>query len=189
MAVKVVTDSTAEFPPALAKELGITVIPLNIHFGTEVHRDGVDISGDDFYRRLVDSPRFPTTSQLPVGDFLELYRELGQTTYGIVSFHISSKLSGSLNSAIQAREQYQGDCRIEIGDSEQACMGLGLVAMSAGRAAQLGANLEEVVQATHQASHISGSSACWTLWSTLKREDAWGRPRHSWGLCCASNPS
>ena len=151
MAVKVVTDSTADLPPALAQELGITVIPLNVHFGTEVYRDGVDISGDDFYRRLLDSPRLPTTSQPSVGDFLALYQELGQTTDEIVSIHISSKLSGTMNSATQAREQYQGDCRIEIVDSQLGCMGLGLAAVSAGRASQDGASLEEVVQATHQA--------------------------------------
>ena len=151
MAVKVVTDSTADLPPALARELGITVVPLNVHFGTEVYRDGVDISGDEFYSRLVDSPRLPTTSQPSVGDFLELYQQLGRTTDEIVSVHISSKLSGTLNSATQAREQYQGDCRIQIVDSQLGCMGLGLAAVAAGMAAQGGASLEEVVQATHQA--------------------------------------
>ncbi len=129
----------------------MTVIPLNVHFGTEAYRDGVEISGDEFYNRLVSSPRLPTTSQPSVGDFLQLYQELGQTTDELVSVHISTKLSGTLNSATQAREQYDGPCRIEVVDSQQACMGLGLVATAAARAASRGASAEEVVQEVHRA--------------------------------------
>ena len=146
MAVKVVTDSTADLPPAMAKELGITVVPLNVHFGTEVYRDGVEILPDEFYKRLVTSPRLPTTSQPTVGDFLQSYQELSQTTNEIVSIHISAKLSGTLNSANQAREQHQGDSRIEIVDSQTGSLGLGLVAMAANQAAQRGARIDEVVK-------------------------------------------
>jgi DegV family protein with EDD domain len=145
VAVKVVTDSTADLPPAMARELGITVVPLNVHFGTEVYRDGVEIFPDEFYQRLATTPRLPTTSQPTVGDFLKSYQELSQTTDEIVSIHISAKLSGTLNSAHQAREQYRGDCRIEIVDSQQACLGLGLVAIAANQAAQRGASTDEVV--------------------------------------------
>lgn len=151
MAVKVVTDSTADLPPAMAKELGITVVPLNVHFGTEVYRDGVEILPDEFYRRLATSPRLPTTSQPTVGDFLKSYQELSQTTDEIVSIHISAKLSGTLNSANQAREQYQGDCRIEIVDSQQGSLGLGMVAIAANQAAQRGASTDEVVKETQLA--------------------------------------
>ncbi|MBF8267182.1 MAG: Fatty acid-binding protein DegV [Dehalococcoidia bacterium] len=153
MTVKVVTDSTADLPPALAKELGIAVIPLNVLFGTQVYRDGVDISGNEFYQRLMASPRLPTTSQPSVGSFLELYQELGETTDQVISVHISSKLSGTLNSATLAREQYRGACRIEIVDSQQACMGLGLIAVAAARAARQGASLDEVVKETQRAIH------------------------------------
>ena len=151
MAVKVVTDSTADLPPALAKELGITVAPLNVNFGTEVCRDGVEILPDEFYRRLVTEPRLPTTSHPTVGDFLQSYQELGQTTNEIVSIHIYTKLSGTLNSANQAREQYQGDCRIEVVDSLQGSIGLGMVAIAANQAAQRGASIDEVVKETQSA--------------------------------------
>ena len=151
MPVKVVTDSTADLPSALAKELGITVVPLNVHFGTEVYRDGVEIFPDEFYRRLVSSPRLPTTSQPTVGDFLRSYQELSQDTDEILSVHISAKLSGTMNSAVQAREQFQGDCRIEIMDSLQGSLGLGMAAIAAGRAAQRGAGLDEVVEETRRA--------------------------------------
>ena len=151
MAVKIVTDSTADLPPTLAKELGITVVPLNVHFGTEVYRDGVEIFPDEFYKRLVTSTRLPTTSHPTVGDFLQSYQELGQTNDEIVSVHISAKLSGTLNSANQAREQYQGECHIEIVDSQQGSLGLGMVAIAANLAAQRGASIDEVVIETQQA--------------------------------------
>ena len=148
MTVKVITDSTADLPPALAEELGITVVPLNVHFGTEVYRDGVEITADEFYRRLVTASRLPTTSQPTPGDFLSAYDEMGQTTDEILSVHISAKLSGTMNSATQAREEYGGACRIEIIDSLQGSMGLGMLAIAAAEAARRGDSLDDVVTET-----------------------------------------
>ena len=148
MTVKVITDSTADLPPALAEGLGITVVPLNVHFGTEVYRDGVEITADEFYRRLVTASRMPTTSQPTPGDFLSAYDEMGQTTDEILSVHISAKLSGTMNSATQAREEYGGECRIEIIDSSQGSMGLGMLAIAAAEAARRGDNLDDVVTET-----------------------------------------
>ena len=151
MTVKVITDSTADLPPALAEELGITVVPLNVHFGTEVYRDGVEITADEFYRRLVTASRLPTTSQPTPGDFLNAYDEMGQTTDEILSVHISAKLSGTMNSATQAREEYGGESRIEIIDSLQGSMGLGMLAIAAAEAARRGGSLDDVVTETRAA--------------------------------------
>ena len=151
MTVKVITDSTADLPPALAEELGITVVPLNVHFGTEVYRDGVEITADEFYRRLVTASRLPTTSQPTPGDFLSAYDEMGQTTDEIISVHISAKLSGTMNSATQALEEYAGSSRIEIVDSMQGSMGLGVVAIAAAEAARRGGSLDDVVTETRAA--------------------------------------
>ena len=151
MAVRVVTDSTADLPAALAEELGITVVPLNVHFGTEVYRDGVDISPDQFYARLVSSPTLPTTSQPSVGDFLQTYEALSENEDQVVSVHVSAKLSGTLNSAVQAVQQVRGTTRVETVDSLQGSLGLGLVAIAAGRAAQSGADMDEVLRATRDA--------------------------------------
>ena len=151
MTVKVITDSTADLPPALAEELGITVVPLNVHFGTEVYRDGVEITADEFYQRLVTESRLPTTSQPTPGDFLSAYDEMGQTTDEIISVHISAKLSGTMNSATQALEEYAGSSRIEIVDSMQGSMGLGVVAIAAAEAASRGGSLDDVVTETRAA--------------------------------------
>ena len=150
MAIKIVIDSTADMPSALVQEYGITVVPLNVHFGTEVFRDSIEISPDEFYKRLASSPKLPTTSQPTVGDFLEVYQELSNTTDEIVSIHVSGKLSGTLNSANQAKGQYTGDARIEVVDSEHVSMGLGMVAIAASKAAQGGASIEDVVKEAKQ---------------------------------------
>ena len=156
MTVRVVTDSTADLPPALAQELGITVVPLNVHFGAEVYRDGVDISPDQFYAMLVSSPNLPTTSQPSVGDFLETYESLREDSDGIVSIHVSGKLSGTLNSAEQARQQLQGDTRVETVDSLQASLGLAMVVIAAARAAQSGGDVDEVLRAAREATVRAG---------------------------------
>ena len=150
MAIKIVIDSTADMPSALVQEYGITVVPLNVHFGTEVFRDSIEISADEFYKRLASSPKLPTTSQPTVGDFLEVYQELSNTTDEIVSIHVSDKLSGTLNSANQAKGQYTGNARIEVVDSEHVSMGLGMVAIAASKAAQGGATIEDVVKEAKQ---------------------------------------
>ena len=153
MTVRVITDSTADLPSEMAAELGIEVVPLNVHFGTDTFRDNIDLSADEFYQRLVSSPRTPTTSQPSVGAFLEVYQQaLEGGADGIVSVHISAKLSGTWNSSVQAREQLEDPSRVEVVDTGQASMGLGWVAVAAARAAQAGASQEEVASAARSAA-------------------------------------
>ena len=151
MTVRVVTDSTADLPPALAEEMGITVVPLNVHFDDAVFLDGVDISPDEFYRRLVSSPNLPKTSQPAVGAFMETYQQLLTDADGIVSVHISSKVSGTYNAAQQAVAEL-GSNAIEVVDTLQASLALGLIAVAAARIAQSGASLPEVLAEAGSAS-------------------------------------
>ena len=151
MAVRVVTDSASDLPSDLAESLGITVVPCNVNFGTETFKDGVDISADEFYRRLTEGPTLPTTSQPSIGDFAQVYDELGKDADGIVSVHVSSKLSGTHNSAVQGKAQSAAQCPIEVVDSAQACMGQGMVAMAAARVAAQGAGIGEVAEAARGA--------------------------------------
>jgi len=91
----------------------------------------------------MNSPRLPTTSQPSVEDFLQPYQELSRTTDEIVSVHISTKLSETMNSANQAREQFKRHCRIETVDSQTGSLGLGIVAMAANLATMRWDNWEE----------------------------------------------
>ena len=78
MAVRIVTDSSADLPAQIVQELGITVVPLYVRFGEEVYRDGVDISQDEFYQKLVESPVHPSTSQPTPADFVSVYQKLAE---------------------------------------------------------------------------------------------------------------
>ena len=159
MAIKVITDSTSDLPSEVAQRAGITVVPLSIHFGTETYQDSVDISHDEFYQRLVSSPRLPTTSQPSVGDFVEVYQRFAQESEGIISIHISSRISGTYNSAIQAREEAKSDCPIEVIDTLQASMGLGMIALAVAEAVQEGADLaqaKEVADSAIPRAHYYG---------------------------------
>lgn len=147
MSVCVVTDSTADIPPETLEELGIHVIPLKVIFGDEEFIDGVTMQAAEFYTRLVDDDVFPTTSQPSSGEFIDLYTGLLDRFDGVVSIHISAELSGTLDSAIQARGQ-MGDAgeAIRIVDSRSVSMGIGLVVLEAARAAQAGRDLDSVTE-------------------------------------------
>jgi DegV family protein with EDD domain len=150
MTVKIVTDSTADLPDELVKEMGITVVPLYVRFGEEVLRDRVDISEDEFYERLQHDPVHPNTTQPTPQDFVDVYQKLSADADGIVSIHISGKLSGTCNSALMARETMGNECPIEVVDSEVLSMALGLVVIAAATAAKAGKSMDEVVEAAKQ---------------------------------------
>ena len=150
MTIKIVTDSTADLPPVLTKELGITVVPLYVRFGDETYRDGVDITGDEFYKRLLTDPIHPNTSQPTPQDFTNVYRELSQKADGIVSIHISGKLSGTCSSALQAKEVVAAECPVEVIDSKTTSMALGLIVMAAVKIANTGASVKQVAEEIRQ---------------------------------------
>ena len=151
MAVRVVIDSASDMPHDLARDLGMTIVPANVHFGTEVFKDGVELTTDEFFDRLFNGPDFPTTSQPSVGEFAQAYSRIGGGVDGIVSVHVSSKVSGTFNSANQGAQQAGLECPIEVVDSLQASMGTGLIALQAARAANAGASVDEVKQAAADA--------------------------------------
>ena len=145
MAVRIVTDSTADLPLEFAHALGISVVPLSVIFGEEVFREGVEISHDLFYDKLVSGKELPTTSAPSVGDFLEVYEPLLKETDEIVSVHISSKLSATYNNACQAAQVLADRrARIEVVDSRVVSLGLTFVAVAAARAAREGGDIDQV---------------------------------------------
>jgi len=151
MPVKIVTDSGADLPDQLAKELGVTVVPLYVRFGEEVYRDRVSISADEFYERLTHDPVHPSTTQPGPQDFLEAYQKLSAEADGIVSIHISGKLSGTCNSALMAKDMLETGCPVEVVDSEQLTMSLGLIVIAAAEMAKAGENMGKIVEWVKQA--------------------------------------
>jgi DegV family protein with EDD domain len=149
MTVKIVTDSSADLPEEVVKALGITVVPLYVRFGDEVYRDRVDISEYEFYERLQHDPVHPNTTQPTPQDFVDVYQKLSAAD-GIVSIHLSAKLSGTCSSALQAKGTVANECSVEVVDSETLSMALGLIVIAAARAAKDGKSLDEVEAVARQ---------------------------------------
>ena len=131
--IKIITDSTSDLPKEIAEELGIIVIPLNVHFGDEVYKDGVDIFPDEFYPRLEKIAELPKTSQPSIGDFINIYKPILDNGDQIISIHVSSKLSGTFNSASQAKSQLDENNSISIIDTKSVSMVVGLISIYAAK--------------------------------------------------------
>ena len=144
MVVKIVTDSTSDIPDELAKELDITVIPVYLLFGEETFRDRIDMNEDEFYKRLTSDPIHPTTTQPTPKDFDEAYQELSKEAEGIISIHLSKKLSGTYQSAFQSAKSVK-KCPIEVIDTYSVSMGLGLVVIEAAKMAKAGKSYQEIL--------------------------------------------
>ena len=121
MKIAIVTDSVADVPESLRKELGITVVPLSIIFGDETFIDGVDLDIYSFYTKLKASKVMPSTSQPSPADFMKVYTGLLDENDYVFSIHASSALSGTYQSAVLAKETLAAD-NVEVIDSRQATM-------------------------------------------------------------------
>ena len=147
MNVKIITDSTSDITSDLAQEIGLTVIPLTVSFGHESFLDRVEITTAEFYRRLSTENIFPTTTQPSPAKFLEAYEKLAQETDNILVIVISGKLSGTYQSALNAKGMLKGKCRVEIIDSQMTVMALGMLAITAAKLADKGATMDELMEA------------------------------------------
>ncbi|TET68736.1 MAG: DegV family protein, partial [Dehalococcoidia bacterium] len=157
MAVKIVTDSLSDITSDLAQKLGITVVPLTVFFGQESFLDRVTITTDEFYDKLTQGTIWPTTTQPPPGDFVNVYNKLAKETDEILVIVVSTKLSGTYQSALQAASMIEEKCRIEVIDSQTVAMGLGLIVISAAKAAKAGTDLDALAELVRKAvprSHL-----------------------------------
>lgn len=140
--VAIVTDSTAYLSDELISTFGITVVPLVVIWGEETFLDNVDIGPDQFYERLSTAQVMPSTSQATIQAFADVFKKLHAEGYDILTVVISSALSGTLDSAIQAKKMVP-DANIALVDSQFTSLPLAFMALAAARAAQRGATLEQ----------------------------------------------
>lgn len=144
MSVKVVTDSTCDLPPDLAKEHGITVLPSYVNVDGESYLDLVELTREAFYEQLPSYDEPPTTAAPAVGTFTEAYERLAEEgASAVISIHIASNLSGMLNSARLGAEATD-KIPVKVFDSQQLTMGLGLLALEAAKAAAAGETVEDI---------------------------------------------
>ncbi|MEC9107173.1 MAG: DegV family protein [Chloroflexota bacterium] len=143
--IALVTDSTCDLPESVVKDKNITVIPLNVHFGEETFLDGIDLQSNEFFEKLSTSEIHPQTSQPSVGRFVETYNDLLKKHDSILSLHISSKLSATYNSALQAQKEI-GNENIKVIDSMNGTLGLGAIVHHIADLNQKGESFENLVK-------------------------------------------
>jgi DegV family protein with EDD domain len=155
--VAIVTDSTAYLPAECLKGYNISVTPLSVIWGDQVYRDGVDILPSEFYKRLTNSQVMPTTSQVTPAAMQSTFQSLLEQGYDVLGIFVSSKISGTFQSAIQAREMLPNAVdKIALVDSLWVTMALGWPVLTAARAAQAGEDLAECQKVAEKSCQNSG---------------------------------
>ncbi|QVY61221.1 DegV family protein [Cytobacillus gottheilii] len=144
MKTAVVTDSTAYIPLEIREKLNIHMIPLSVIFGNETYQEEVEITADGFYEE-VKTKELPTTSQPPVGEFMELFEKLSKEYDEVVSIHLSSGISGTFQGAVSAGSLVE-DIKVLPFDSEISCMVQGFYVLEAAEMAAAGKNAAEIME-------------------------------------------
>jgi len=146
MTVKIVTDSLGDLPADIVKKLDISIIPIHVLFGTESFRDGVDLTNEQFYAKLVNSKTTPTTAVPSLGSFIDVFEESAKNADEILTILVSHKLSGIFDTATKAAQMVKTKARIKVIDSINVIMGEGLLTIKAAEMAKAGNSLDKITQ-------------------------------------------
>ena len=142
--IGIITDSTAYLDEDYARDNDIRVVPLKVIFGTDDFREGLDITYDEFFRRLKESPLLPTTSSPSLGEFKTAYEEMAQDYDALISIHIASGISGTVEVARSAARQMP-DHRIEVVDSHFVSLAIGIMIDLTLKGIREGRSLEDLL--------------------------------------------
>jgi len=177
--VAIVTDSTADIPENMKKEHNITIVPLSVIFEDKAYLDnGIELTSEQFYNKLKNAKKLPTTAQPAPADFKKIYTSLLENYDSIVSIHISRKMSGTMDSAEIAKKE-MGSSSIEIIDSEVTTIALGLIVLKAQELAENGAAKDEIAEAV---IHLKNSIHTLFIPMTLEYLQKGGRIGRAKGL-------
>lgn len=187
--VKIITDSTSDLTPEMAQELGVTMIPLTVNFGTESYREQIDITPAEFFDKLVKSKVFPTTSGLSAGAYAEAYDKAAEESDEVLVLTLSKKLSATYDSAISALElRKHKDCRIELIDTNTVAAGLGLLVMLAAEEAKRGASLDQIMELVQKSIPKVHFRICFDTLEYLRRGGRIGAAQAFMGSVLKINP-
>jgi DegV family protein with EDD domain len=155
--IAVVTDSTTYMPPELVKKHNISVAPQVLIWGEQTYRDGVDIESREFFTRLKSAKVMPTTSQVAVVSFQETFQDLAKKGFDVLALLVSSKLSGTVQSAMQAKE-LMGSAgeKVHVVDSQSVAMALGFQVLAVARALEDGASLQDAIALAEKSYQHTG---------------------------------
>ncbi|MFA7573279.1 MAG: DegV family protein [Lutispora sp.] len=152
MAITILTDTLCDVPNEFVEKYNIRVLPLTVNFGEESYRDGIDITADEFFRKLEDSEELPKTSQINPPKFESVFKEELKRNNTVVAILGSSELSGTYNSAVIAKNNLESH-NIYIIDSKAVTLGAGLLVIKAARLADEGKSVEDIVKAIEEAKN------------------------------------
>jgi len=178
----------ADLPPEVAEEFGITVVPIIVRFGADLYRDGLDLSPDDFYKRLRGSRALPATSVPPPVAFADVYEKLAERTSEIVVITVTSRLSGTHQVASQAVGLVKKRCRVEVLDSQWAIMAQGFITIAAARAGRAGASIDEVLDEARRTMRRVDMRAAFDTLEYLERGGRIGKAQAFLGSLLKVNP-
>jgi len=188
MTVKIITDSLGDIPAELAEELGITIIPINVIFGSINYRDGVDLTTEQFYDKLASSKLYPATIVPSLGRYADAYDKLAEETGDIAVITNSHRLSASYQTAVMAKERMKKKCRVEVIDSLSAVMAQGLIVTAAAQAAKGGTKLDKVLEITRQSIPRSHSRMAFGTLEYLRRGGRIGKAKTFLGTVLKVSP-
>lgn len=155
--IKIITDSTCDLPKDLVQALDVHVIPLQVTINNNTYLDGVDIDIETFFEEMDKTSEMPKTSQIPPAEFESLYKECIHQKYEIISLHLSSKMSGTYQSALIAKDMV-GSNNIHVIDSRNVTCGLGILVLKACKLRDEGKNAEEIIMLINNTiSHVKST--------------------------------
>ena len=141
--IALVTDSTCDLPAEIIEKYSIEIVPLTVHFKDDTYYDKIDLENEEFFSMMESAEELPTTSQPSVGLFIDKYQDLADKYDEIISIHISSALSGTIESARLAAAQTE-DIKVEIINSKSTTTGLGFLVLLAAKMIEEGKNIKEI---------------------------------------------
>ncbi|MGM9532802.1 DegV family protein [Intestinibacter sp.] len=141
--IRIITDSSSDITREEAQRLGVELVALHVSFGEESFLDGVNITHDEFYKRLEEAEELPKTSQMNPAGFVEVFEKFIDNGDEIVGIFLSSKLSGTYQSAVIASQMIETD-KIHIVDSKNASLGLAVLVREAVKLRDAGKTAEEI---------------------------------------------
>ncbi len=154
--IALVTDSTSYIPKDLIDKYEISVAPQILIWGKESYEDGVDILPSEFYTKLQKATVMPSSSQVTVTKFQEIFQRLLEQEYQVLAILLAEKLSGTINSAVQAKAMLPAGAPIEIFDSNTTAMALGFHVLTVARAIKQGATMTECLKLAQEATKHTG---------------------------------
>ena len=155
--IAVVTDSTTYLPPELVSKYNIAVAPQVLIWGDQTYKDGVEITSTEFFTRLKTAKVMPSTSQVAVVSFQEIFEDLVNQGNDVLALLVSSRLSGTIQSAMQAKELMgsAGD-KVHVVDSQSVAMALGFQVLAVARALENGASLKDAIALAEKSQEYTG---------------------------------